>query len=397
MRSVMSDELVFAPQTGFRLAQGGLRSANVVVRQAPQTLTAQLTSDRDGADLSMSVMGVEVELDFRQSRPVDAPVSVIDDRGHIVAESATRHVVNSHFYRLMEGPTQFQRMVKLERLDPGVRSVEVTLSGGAGDWHFAIPVQPVTATGPRGVPTTATAMAHDIAISVPVVARTTTLTAVEIESYDRRRPESVSIDQAERWIEGINSFNRHRGLGQDLLMLRDSTGAHHLERPHAVQEQARRGRRREVALFEAVADGATVASLEIPYVAVRERSDELKVPVPGELEIQLNGCRARVTTSRVERSSDSSPDHPSPISGLNGPCARIVIVPLDTDGERQLVMVGVMESNDRGMTISHSRADPPVIEVPDPTGDASFMTLKNPLIRVRGPWTLEFALPPATE
>jgi hypothetical protein len=34
-----------------------------------------------------------------------------------------------------------------------------------------------------------------------------------------------------------------------------------------------------------------------------------------------------------------------------------VIVPLDSAAERQLVMVGVMESNDRGMTISRTRAE----------------------------------------
>jgi hypothetical protein len=72
----------------------------------------------------------------------------------------------------------------------------------------------------------------------------------------------------------------------------------------------------------------------------------------------------------------------------------MVIVPVESgDAERQLVMVGIMESNDRGMTVSRSRADPPVIDVPDPTGDASFITLKNPLIRMQGPWVLEFGLP----
>jgi hypothetical protein len=394
VRSAASDELVFVPQTGFRLARGGLRSENVVVRQGSQTLTAHLSSDRDGADLSMNISGVDEKLDFRKSRPVEAPVTVIDDRGIPVPERLSRFVMNSCFYRLMEGPTQFQRMVTLDRLDPGVRSVEVAMSGGAGEWRVVIPLTPVTAAGAQGVPTTAKAMAHDIEISVPLVARTPTLTAIELETYDRRRPETVPIDQAERWIEGIGCFQHVRGLEQDLLILRDSTGTHHLERPHAVQDQARRGRRREVALFEAVADGATSASVEIPYIAVRERSDELKVPVPGETEIALSGCRALVTTSRVERSSDCTPDHPSPIAGLNGPCVRMVIVPVESgDAERQLVMVGIMESNDRGMTVSRSRADPPVIDVPDPTGDASFITLKNPLIRMQGPWVLEFGLP----
>ena len=72
---------------------------------------------------------------------------------------------------------------------------------------------------------------------------------------------------------------------------------------------------------------------------------------------------------------------------------RIVIVPADTDAERQLAMCGVMESNDRGMTMSVTRSGPPVIEVPDPTGDSPYVTLRNPVIRLRGPWTLELPLP----
>jgi hypothetical protein len=203
----------------------------------------------------------------------------------------------------------------------------------------------------------------------------------------------MSMDEVPRWIEGVSTYQHMRGLGQDVLMLRDSTGAHHLERPRPVQDQARRGRRREVALFEGLPAAARSASFEVPYVAVRERSDELKVPVPGETEIEMSGCRARVTTSRVTRSSDSTPGRPSPIEGLNGPCTRLVLVPLDEESERQLVMVGIMESNDRGMTMSRSRAEAPVIEVPDPSGDSTFITLKMPLIRVPGPWRLEFALP----
>jgi hypothetical protein len=386
------DEFVLVPRVGFRLARGGLKSGNVVVRQGDQTLTAELTSDRDGADISMKIEGVPEELPFRQSRPVEAPVSVVDERGQHVTERPPRYVVSSHLCRLMEGPTFFQRMVTLERLDPAVRSVEVTMTGGAGDWRFLLPVEPTNATGVPGVPTTARAVVHDIEITVPLLARTAALTAVELETYDQRRPESIGIDQAERWIEGIGSPDHHRGLGQDLLMLRDSSGAHHLERPPAISEQAPRARRREVALFGPVSEDAVSASLEIPYVAVRERSDELRVPVPGDTKITLNGCRARALTSRVDRSSDSVPGHPSPIAGLNGPCVRMVLSPIG-DGERQLVMVGVMESNDRGMTVSRARAEAPVIELPDPTGDASFLTLKNPVIRMQGPWQLEFELP----
>jgi len=388
------DELVFVPNVGFRLAHGALGSENVVVRRGAQTLTAGLTSDRDGAEITVTISGVEEQLDFRKSRPVDTPVRIVDDRGRALDERPSRYVMNSHFYRLMEGPTQFQRMVTLDRLDPDVRSVEFAMTSAAGDWRVAIPVQPLSASGARGVSTDAKAVVHDIEIAVPLVACTPALTAVEIDAYDLRRGEPpVSVEMAERWLEGIGAIAHSRALGQDLLILRDNTGAQHLECPRPVQDRAPRGRRREVALFGPMPEGAVSASLEIPYVAVRERSDELKVPVPAEIDVTLNGCRAHLTTSRVEHSSDSTENRPSPIEGLNGPCMRIVIVPADTDAERQLAMCGVMESNDRGMTMSVTRSGPPVIEVPDPTGDSPYVTLRNPVIRLRGPWTLELPLP----
>jgi hypothetical protein len=387
------DEFVFVPQVGFRLAHGGLQSENVVVEHGGETLTARLTSDRDGTDLRITIGGVDVELDFRQSRPAVAVLRLTDDRGQVVEERISRFLMQSTYYRLMEGPTQFQRYATFDRLAPDVRSVELEMTGDAGEWHLTIPVEPVTREGPRGNPAEATAVVDDIEVGVTLAARTETLTAIELYAFDHRRPETMPIDRAPRWIEGVSTFEHMRGLGQDLLMLRDNTGAHHLERPRPVQDQARRGRRREVALFEGLPAAATSASFEVPYIAIRERSDELKVPVPGETEIAMSGCRARVTTSRVTRSSDSTVASPSPIEGLNGPCTRVVIVPLDGETERQLVTAGIMESNDRGMTVSRSRAEAPVIEVPDPSGDSAFITLKAPLIRVPGPWRLEFQLP----
>jgi hypothetical protein len=386
------DELVFVPNLGFRLARGGLQSPNTVVSRGAQTLTVGVTSDRDGTDIMATIIGVDEQLEFRKSRAVDAPITIVDDHGRVLEERPSRYVVSSHFFRLMEGPTQFQRMVALDRIQSDVRSLQFSMSGAAGQWEVVIPLEPVSREGPRGHPNDAQSTEHDVEISVTLVARTSMLTAIELETYDLRRGE-LPIDQAERWIEGIGTFEHVRGLGQDLLMLRDSTGAHHLERPHAVQDRARRARRREVVLFEAMPDEAVSASIEIPYVGIRERSDELKVSVPSDGEVTMNACRARVMTSRVDRSSDSAPGRPSPIEGLNGSCVRIVIAPIDPTAERQLVMVGVMESNDRGMSVSRSRADPPVIEVPDPSGDSEFITFKNPLIRVSGPWKLEFALP----
>jgi hypothetical protein len=386
-----ADELVFVPNVGFRLAHGAFDAESVVVEHEGRTLTAGLTSDRDGAELRMTVTGLEESLDFRQSRSVDAPVRITDDRGRVLDERTPRYHVNSHIYRLMEGPTMFQRMVSLDRIEPEVRTVDVLMEGGAGEWHVVIPVKPREATGPRGMPTEAIDTHQGIAVEAPLVARTDSITAVELQAYFTDDPAMPGI---ERTIEGLNCLSHTRGLGADLLILKDSTGVHHLERPRGVREGTGRSRRREVAIFEAMPRDAVSASFEISWVSVREMSDQrILVPVPGDTEITMAGCRALVVTSRVSRSSDSTPGHPSPIEGLNGPCVRIVITPLDPDAERQLVSCGVMESNDRGMTMSVVRSGPPVIEVPDPGGAAEHMTLRGPLIRVNGPWKLEIPLP----
>lgn len=252
------------------------------------------------------------------------------------------------------------------------------------------PSSPGARPGPLACRPNAIDTRHGVAIAAPLVARTEAMTAVELETYFVGDPDS----EPKRSIAGLSSLSFHRGLAKDLLMIRDSTGAHHLERPRAVWDLRGSRRRREVALFEPMAPDAVSASLEIPYVTVHEKTGEtVYVRVPGETQVTLAGCHGRVTTSRVDRSSDSTADRPSPIAGLNGPCVRIMIVPEDSEAERSLVSCGVLESNDRGMTMSIDRAGPPVIEVPDPTGDSPHVMLHVPLVRLLGPWKLEIPLP----
>lgn len=81
MTLLRADQLVFVPNVGFRLSSGAIAEANVVVEQEGRTLTAVLSSDRDGAEIRMNIAGVSEELDFRQSRPAEAPVRVTDDHG----------------------------------------------------------------------------------------------------------------------------------------------------------------------------------------------------------------------------------------------------------------------------------------------------------------------------
>src|SRR5207249_2719607 len=174
-----------------------------------------------------------------------------------------RYHVNSHVYRLMEGPTRFQRMVALDRIEPDARAIEIVMTGGGGDWRFTIPIEAQSASGARAMRTDAIDVHHGIAIEAPLVARSERITAIELQAYFLDHADAA--DGIKRTIEGISCLSHTRGLGQDLLMLRDSTGAHHLERPRGVQDPAGRGRRREVAIFEPMPADAVSASFEIPY------------------------------------------------------------------------------------------------------------------------------------
>jgi hypothetical protein len=64
-----------------------------------------------------------------------------DDHGRVLEERISRFLMHSTYYRLLEGPTQFQRYATFDRLANDVRSVDLEMSGDAGDWRVNIPVE----------------------------------------------------------------------------------------------------------------------------------------------------------------------------------------------------------------------------------------------------------------
>jgi hypothetical protein len=54
--------------------------------RAGRLLTVGITSDRHGTDVRITVAGVPVELDFRQSRPATGSLRLTDDRGRVLEE-----------------------------------------------------------------------------------------------------------------------------------------------------------------------------------------------------------------------------------------------------------------------------------------------------------------------
>lgn len=375
-----ADELVFVPRIGFRSVHALGTRANVVARQDGRTLTAAITPDRDGVRLQFTVIGIPMDLGPAGKR-FEGPVRIHDDHGRDISKPRPRWTVGGSFSPAADGTTMLHYTTLLEPLARDVRSVELGLSGDAGEWTVLIPVEPEGFTGARALSIDAADTKHGITVAARMVARSETGTAIELEAYfdpplpvDDPRP-------AKRWIKGIGTSSAgefmHRGLA-----LRDDTGHHYKEQGGSFGDAVAR-KHREVVTFPVVDIDA--ATLEIPDLWTAEFNNEfVTLPVPGELDVTIAECAARVVATRDAAGS-----------------IRIDFAPSDPDADRQLlylegvVIPGGDPRGTIGMSITHCYGQQPYVNVPDPTAKVDQVTLGSPVVKLRGPWTLRIPLPRA--
>jgi hypothetical protein len=98
--------------------------------------------------------------------------------------------------------------------------------------------------------------------------------------------------------------------------------------------------------------------------------------VPGELDVTVAGCATHITATRLTE-------------GARGPRIRVHAAPVDPSATRQIL---TFQSVDAGLgivgtSVTRCAGQAPYVDVPDPA-DASEVTLRGPVITVRGPWQL---------
>jgi hypothetical protein len=383
------EKLVYAPQFGFRSAQILESPTNLVIERDGRTLTANLVSDRDCTTLHFTVLGFEAPADFDTVTyyHVKGSATVRDDRGREIPPHPRWHT-GGMIHRRGDGTLILDWQLKLVRLASDVRSVELSFGGPAGEWTVAIPIAIVEPAGIPATPISVSDEHHGVAVTATAVARSPEVTAIEIEADIVDEP-GIETTSRVRYLQGIGA-NHHRGLANELLMLRDDQGHHHLER-RVMSPPA--PRQRQVASFPGLPDGVRSGTIEIPFVVVQQRTEETPtVPVPGETELQFLGCEATVSTSRT--SGDEKPIRDCP-PDYRGPRVRVEIRPKDADAPKQLLyfsMPAVDGAPDLGMWMSQMAGKAPVAEAPDPSGAAPTITLRGPVLKLLGPWRLEVPL-----
>lgn len=376
-----AEDPVFVPKIGFRLTHALGTRANVVAENEGRTLTAAITPDRDGIALHFTVTGIVMELGPNGQRFAD-PVGIHDDHGRDISTPRPRWQVGGFLRRAPDGTATLGYTTMLEPLARDVRAVELDLSGAAGEWQVSIPVEP---EGFAGAPARAISVAdtkHGITIAARLIARSEADTAIELEAYFDP-PEPVDDPRtAPRWVRGLGNSGHPM---RERLILRDADGHAHHERGLSLISQVAR-RHREVVTFPDL--DAASGVLTIPDVWTRDTTDQsVTVAVPGEAAVSIAGCETRVVVARVGEDADS---------------VRVDFVPRDPDAERQLlylenlVVPGGDPRGTIGMSIVQCTGQQPYLQLPDPTAQVNEVTLRSPVVLVRGPWTLEIPLAPAS-
>lgn len=377
-------QLVLVPGVGFRGRDALGTAANVVVRQGERTCVVAVTPDRDGVRLEFTIDGLELEMPPAGWRQFDGTVRITDDAGRQLA-TRPRWQVGGQFRRTADGRTMLRYTDLLPPLAPGTRSLTLAVEGAAGSWRVQVPVAPAEMAGAEARAVEVSDATNGIVIAVRAVARSEAQTAIELEAFFDP-PNFEGDGPARQYISALGTSTGHGGRlgGAEALRLQGDDGVDYREVGQPVIEPAAR-RHRETVLFGPLPQHVHVATLEIPHVLVQERSDDsVTVAVPSSTDIAVTGCAAQLTVSRV---SDAA----------RGPRVRIELVPPDPDAVRQLAYLQSVDTGQSpmgtiGTTFSRCAGERMTVEVPDPSGELASVTLRGPVILLRGPWRLKIPL-----
>jgi hypothetical protein len=386
----VEDDLVYVPRVGFRSAHALGTGEKHVVERDGKTFTAELVPIRDGCRLSVTIAGIDVppptnneyfERGLFTAYPEFGTLVVRDDEGRDIGKPLPRWSGPASLRRTTDGEVTLHYGTVIAPLAHKVRRVAIDVEGRAGDWHVEVPVRPQDLDGVPGLPIDARDTMHGVTIWARVIARSSDMTAVELEAY--LDPPDQADAAERRSLRGIGCSLGAGRLCGDRLFLRDEDDNAYFERGHGALDQGGLGHR-EVVTFPPLPDRVRTVVLESEFMWIHHWSEErVRVPLPGETDVTMAGYTGRVTVTRL------------PGVYTEG-AVRVEFSPRDPEADEQLAYIGSVNTevaNRTGFRMHHELGKRPVIEVPEPTGTATDVELRGPVVQLRGPWRLRIALP----
>jgi hypothetical protein len=388
------DEQIFVPDIGFRPAETMI--ARVPVTRAAEGLT--VTVDRavagpGGVNVVLTITGAPSSDRREMPRFATDTVSIREPDGRVVEQNRW----NCGAGRISGPPASpletIRRTVSFAALTPGLREAELTVSGVT----VPLTLEPGSASGVRSHALEASVDHHGITVAAQRIAFSGESTALQF--IVRPRDERGAVDM----------IGMSLGPDQCDVGLRDDAG-----RVYGGQRSLGDGHRghsfTEVAIFPALPADVRAVSLAIETVCLTEQTEDLTLPVGFDGEITLGGLtgRAKVVREDDERRALRAerlgarmslvppgwpPEPDEPFRRIEIECGEGPWL-----GDRRLIRPGNLwlSGRTRGPHMSFDHRGW-VLSVPDPTGEATEVTISSALVQYRGPWTLEIALPERKE
>ena len=384
------DDLVYVPRVGFRSARALGTGEKHIVERDGKTFTAELAPIRDGCRLSVTIAGVDVpppttgdyfERGLFAPYPEFGTLVVRDDKGRDIGKPLPRWSGPATLRRTSDGEVTLHYGTVIAPIARDVRHVEIDVAGRVGEWRIEVPLRPVQVEGVPGLPIDAKDTKHGCTIWARTIAQSSDMTAVELDAYlDPPDPEGGAV---RRSLRGIGCSLGSGRLCGDRLFLRDEDDNLYYEHGHGAMDQGGKGHR-EVVTFPPLPDRVRTVVLESEFMWIHQWSEErVRVPLPGVSDITMAGYAGRVTVTRL------------PGVYTEG-AVRVEFSPRDPEADEQLAYIGSVNTevaNRTGFRMHHELGKRPVIEVPEPTGTATDVELRGPVVQLRGPWRLRIRLP----
>lgn len=370
---------VYLPCVGFR--QPGVRLVSPVIGELRgRTLTLrQLLATTDSTELIYDLTCLDDDIGFGPRQ--DAITVTIDgvehrlERGgfslHAQGSALRRHLRSSTLVPAKAGAVDVA--IGIERLGEFRLAAQLTaFPEGRGSLRHE-----VEASTTRG----------GITLIVHAFAAAPDETAVDLE---------VLVEEKGMSCAGIGGLHGSR-KGPTALSLRDDAGrsyAEHWHEPPALES-------RDVALFDPLPGDVRELELSVPYVFLEEEGRlELALPLTSPLTARLGRHTVRIF------GTDTVPALPETGSfPYRGPGIGVDIDFGGWQDDRRVLMPGRVTVDGGGGGLRFGRAFKFDMRDPEPVDyfevpasrplDAKTMTLACPMVQVRGPWTVRFAIPSA--
>ena len=376
-------ELVFVPGVGFRPSTSATLVTPVSAERGEWSVTIErLLRSPEKTELVFSLTGpggrpVSGQGFARPEPPpwMHLPISLHHAGGKIELTNDGR-----------QGPSGFSAGAgsHLRTIHPTVRfpplpsdtmELEVVFDVAPGTW--AVPVT-LSASAQYGLPAKALEVAdrhHGVTLTSRGVARSDTLTAVDIYANLDATPQPRFM----RWL----GIRRHRAGDEPQFTLTDETGGD--VRDFAVfDDEVGSGRElHQVLVFPALDATATRYVLTIPDVVLAEHIGAwTTLAVPSESAVRFGTFDVHATVTKVQ--------------SRRGTAVRVFLDDAGWRDDRRLLYPESVWVNGRhggiGWDGSPSSGEPCGLNAENPEDDAHEVMIENPVVRLRGPWRFELDL-----